>query len=213
MSSNTTTTTPAAVQEATYVRKIAFTAMFGAIAGILMNFDFPLPFAPNFYKLDFSEVPVLIGAFAFGPVVGALTELVKILVHFVLKGTQTAGIGELANYLIGISFAVPAGFIYRRSKTRKSALIGMAAGTVIMCAVGCLVNAYILLPTYAAAFKMPVDALIEMGHAVNASVNSLFGFVMLCVAPFNLLKGVIVSIMTFLLYKRISRFVKGAATN
>ena len=189
---------------------IAFVGIFGAIAGVLMFFEFPLPFAPSFYKLDFSEVPVLIGSFSLGPLAGVLIELIKILIHLVLKGTSTAGVGELANFIIGCSFVVPAGIIYLAYKTRKTAIIGMMAGTLIMTVIGCFVNAFVLLPTYAVAFHMPIDTLIGMGTAVNPRINSLLTFALLAVAPFNLFKGVLVSVITFLLYKRVSGLIHRA---
>ena len=185
-------------------KQIAFVGMFGAIASVLMFFEIPLFFAPSFYKIDLSEVPVLIGTFALGPVAGIAIELVKILIHLVVKGTSTAGVGEVANFVIGCAFLLPAGLIYKMKKCKENALIGMVAGTVAMIIAGCLVNAFVLLPTYAAAFGMPIEALIEMGTAVNKSVTDLFSFAMLCVAPFNLVKGIVVSAITFLLYKRIS---------
>ncbi|HUM83560.1 MAG TPA: ECF transporter S component [Lachnospiraceae bacterium] len=192
------------------IRSIAFIGMLSAIATILMFIEFPLPFAPSFYQMDLSELPVLIGAFAFGPAAGILIELVKVLLHLVIKGTQTAGIGDLANFVIGCSFVVPAGLIYHFHKTKRDAVAGMATGTLVMVAVGSLMNAFVLLPVYAKAFGMPIDSLVAMGSAVNANVKDLFGFVMLCVAPFNLLKGAVVSILTFFLYKRISGIIKGA---
>ena len=193
------------------IRRLAFIGMFSAIAAVLMFLEFPLPFAPPFYKLDFSDIPVLIGTLAFGPVTGMICEFVKILVKTVIKGTSTAFVGELANFAIGCALVVPAGIIYKMKKTRKSALISLLAGTLVMTVAGCFINAYVMLPTYAAAFHMPIDELVKMGTAVNANVTNLFTFVMLCVAPFNLLKGVADSILTFLLYKRISRLIKTAA--
>jgi riboflavin transporter FmnP len=190
------------------VQDIAFIGMFGAVASVLMFLEFPLPFAPSFYELDFSEVPVLIGSFALGPVAGILIELIKILIHLVIKGTHTAGVGEVANFIIGCALVLPAGFIYRLRKNRKRALIGMAVGTLTMTAAGCLINAFVLLPTYAAAFGMPMEALIDMGNAVNHSVHDLATFAILCVGPFNLLKGVLVSVVTMILYKRISGLIK-----
>ena len=115
-------------------RTVTQIAMLGAIAGILMNLEFPLPFlAPTFYQLDFSEIPVLVGSFAMGPIAGVLIELVKILVHLVTKGSMTAGVGDVANFIFGCTFAVPAGLIYRYKsvKSRKHAVIGMAVGTVL----------------------------------------------------------------------------------
>ena len=182
--------------------------MLGAIATVLMLFEIPLPFAPSFYEIDFSEVPVLIGCFSMGPLAGALIELVKIVLNFIINGTVTAGVGEVANYIIGCSFCVPAALIYKLNKTKKGALSGLVVGTVFMTILGCFVNAYILLPTYAAAFKIPIDGLIEMGTAVNANINSLFTFVMFAVVPFNLLKGVLDSIIVMAIYKKISPILK-----
>lgn len=186
------------------VRTIVQAGMLGAIAVVLMLFEIPLPFAPSFYEIDFSEVPVMIGTFAIGPVAGAAIELVKILLNFIINGTTTAGVGEVANFLIGCALVVPAGIIYRRKRTRTGAIIGMATGTVFMTLIGCLLNAYVLLPAYATAFQMPIDALVAMGTAVNGSIDSLFTFVAFAVAPFNLLKGVLVSLIVFLIYKKIS---------
>ena len=186
------------------VRTIVQAGMLGAIAVVLMLFEIPLPFAPSFYEIDFSEVPVLIGTFAMGPVAGAAIELVKILLNFIINGTTTAGVGEMANFLIGCALVVPAGIIYRRKRTRTGAIIGMATGTVFMTLIGCLLNAYVLLPAYATAFQMPIDALVAMGTEVNGSINSLLTFVAFAVAPFNLLKGVLVSLIVFLIYKKIS---------
>lgn len=186
------------------VRALVNIAMLAAIAVILMLFEIPLPFAPSFYEIDFSEVPVMVGCFAMGPFAGALIEFVKILLNFVFTGTDTAGVGELANFIIGCSLCVPAGLIYRRKRTRTTALVGMIVGTLAMTVIGCLVNAYVLLPTYAAAFGMPLDALVEMGTAVNPNITSVATFVIFAVAPFNILKGVLVSAIVFLIYKKIS---------
>lgn len=190
-------------------KRLVKIAMLGAVASVLMFFEFPIPFiAPPFYEMDLSEIPVLIGAFALGPSAGALIELIKILVKLLLKGTSTAFVGDIANYVIGCAFVVPAALIYKKHKTKKNALIGMVAGTVFMAAVGCFINAYILLPTYAAAFGMPIDTIIEMGTAVNANITNIFTFVVIAVAPFNLIKGFLVSLITMLLYKHISPLIK-----
>ena len=198
----TLTNADAKIQPKLGVKALVQIGMLSAIAVVLMMFDIPLPFAPTFYKIDLSEVPVLVGCFAMGPMAGVLVELVKILLNLVLTGTQTAGVGEIANFIIGCSFCVPAGLIYRRNRTRKSALIG--TGTVLMIVIGCFVNAFVLLPTYAAAFGMPIDALVGMGTAVNSHITSLSTFVMFAVAPFNLVKGIVVSLIVFLIYKKIS---------
>ena len=190
-------------------RYMAFVGMFGAIAAILMFFEVPLPFiAPVFYKLDFSEVPVLIGTFALGPVAGFLIEALKIVIILIIKGTSTAFVGELGNFAVGAALFLPAGLIYRKMKTRKGALIGMIVGTAVMVLVGSFFNAYVLLPLYAAAFG-GVENIVAAGTAVHSAVNSVAGFVALCVAPFNLIKGIITAAVTLVLYKRISGLIKG----
>lgn len=192
----------------TKVRMMAQIGMLAAIATVLMLFEIPLPFAPSFYEIDFSEVPVLVGCFAMGPLAGAIVEFIKILLNFAINGTATAGVGEIANFLIGCAFVVPAGWIYKMKRTRKGAITGMITGTIFMTIVGCFLNAFILLPTYAKAFGMPIDALVGMGSAVNSAITSLTTFVIFAVAPFNLLKGVLVSLIVFLIYKKISPVFK-----
>lgn len=202
--SNTVTRTQARISVRTTVK----IGMLAAISVVLMLFEIPLPFAPSFYEIDFSEVPVLIGAFAMGPIAGAAIELVKILLNLVITGTDTAGVGELANFIIGCSLCLPAAIVYKRKKTRKGAMIGMAAGTALMVVIGCLINAYVMLPAYSAAFGLPIDALVQMGTAVNPNITSLSTFVIFAVAPFNLLKAVLVSLVVLLIYKKISPIFK-----
>lgn len=144
-----------------------------------------------------------------GPVAGIVIEFIKILLNLVINGTDTAFVGELANFIMGCAFIVPAGLFYKWKKTKKNAVIGMACGTVLMAVVGCFVNAFVLLPAYATAFGMPVSAFVEMGAAINPAIDGLFGFVVLAVAPFNLIKGIVVSLLALLLYKHISGLLKG----
>ena len=192
------------------VRTLAQIAMLGAVATVLMLFEFPIPFiAPPFYEMDFSEVPVLVGAFAMGPVAGIAIEAIKILLNFVINGTITAGVGELANFIFGCAFLLPAALIYRKNKTRKNAIIGMAIGTVVMTVAACIINALVLLPAYGAAFGMPVDAFVQMGTSINKAIDSLFTFAVLAVGPFNLIKGIAVSAIVLLIYKRIRVILKG----
>lgn len=190
------------------VKTMTQVGMLGAIAVVLMLFEIPLPFAPSFYEIDFSEVPVLVGTFAMGPMAGVMIELVKVLLNLLINGTKTAGVGEIANFLICIAFCLPAAVIYKRRHSKKGAMVGMLGGTLVMTLVGCFLNAYILLPAYAKAFQMPMDALVEVGSAVNTNIHSLFTFVIFAVAPFNLLKGVLVSIIVMLIYKKISPLLK-----
>lgn len=206
--STTMTETREKSKERIGVRGVVQIGMLSAIAIILMQFEVPLPFAPPFYKIDFSEIPVLIGCFVMGPLAGAIVELIKVILNVVISGTTTGGVGDIANFLIGCAMCVPAGMIYKKYHTRKSALVGMAVGTVFMTVIGCILNAYVLLPVYAKAFEMPIDALVAMGTAVNHSITSLSTFVIFAVAPFNLLKGVLVSFIVFLIYKKISPIFK-----
>ena len=190
-------------------RNMVSIAMLSAVAVVLMLFEFPLPFLPPFYKIDASELPVIIGAFAMGPWAGVLIELLKNLLNLLLDGTTTAFVGEFANFLIGCSYVVPASLVYYYRKSKKNALLGLILGTVSCAVVGCLMNAYLLLPTYSKAFHMELDALIAMGTAVNKAIDSMFTFVLFATAPLNILKCGLVSVFTMLIYKPISRILKG----
>lgn len=130
--------------EKTKVNKLVIMAMLSAVAVVLMYFDFPLVFlAPGFYKLDFSEVPVLIGSFLLGPCAGVIIEAVKVLLHMCLKGTTTAFVGDFANFILGCAYVVPAAVIYHLHKTKKMAVVSLIAGGVILIISGTLLNAFI----------------------------------------------------------------------
>lgn len=189
-------------------RKIAVIGMFSAIAGILMVLEFPVPFAPEFYKLDFSEIPALIGAFAFGPVAGVMIEFCKVALKILIKGTTTAFVGDLANFVVGCSFLLPASIIYMCRKTKKTALIGSAAGTVCMTVFGTIFNAVYLLPKFSQIYGLPLDVIIGMGTAVNHAITDITTLVIFSVAPLNLLKGAAVSTVTMLVYKKLSPILK-----
>lgn len=190
-------------------RNMVSIAMLAAVAVVLMLFEFPLPFLPPFYKIDASELPIIIGAFAMGPWAGMLIELIKILLNLLIDGSTTACVGEFANFLIGCSFAMPASVMYYRKKSKKNAVLGLIIGTVTCAVVGCLLNAYLLLPAYSKAFKMDIEALIAMGTAANKAIDSMFTFVLFATAPLNILKCSLVSVITMLIYKPISRILKG----
>ena len=195
--------------EKTKVNKTVIMAMLSAIAVILMYFDFPIPFiAPGFYKIDFSEIPVLIGSFMLGPCAGVIIEAVKVILHFCMKGTTTAFVGDFANFILGCMYVVPAAIIYHTKKTRKMAMISLIAGGVILVIAGMLLNAWYLLPKYSELYGIPLDVLIAMGTKVNASITDVFSFVALAVAPFNILKALIDGIVTVILYKYLSHQLK-----
>lgn len=183
---------------------VAKVGVLAAVAAVLMTLEFPLWFAPGFYELDFSEVPILLATFSLGPAAGAMTELVKILINLVLRGTDTAGVGEFANFLIGCSLIVPAGFIYKRNKTFKNAILGLFVGTVTLAVVGAFLNYYLLLPLFSNIYGAPIQAFIDMGNAVNPAITDMKTLILYAVVPFNLFKGLVVSAMVLLIYKKLS---------
>lgn len=183
---------------------VAVVSVSAALAGLLMLLELPLPFlAPGFYKLDLSELPVMICSFYLGPMAGVLTEFLKILIKLIFKATSTAFVGELANFAVGCAFVLPAAMVYHRKKTRTTALLGLLTGTVVLTAFGSFFNAVYLLPAFSALYGMPLDVIIGMGTEINAHITGVTSFVMLAVAPLNLIKGLVISVLTLLLYKRI----------
>ena len=183
---------------------ISYTAIFSAISGVLMLMEIPLFFAPGFYKLDISEMPVLICTFYLGPVAGVTAEMLTVMVKLLIKGTSTAFVGDFANFVVGCSFILPASIIYHARPGRKTAIIGMGVGTLVLTVFGSLFNGFYLIPKFAVLFGMPMDAIVAMGTKVNAAITDVWTLVAFAVVPFNLVKGVAVSALTFLLYKRIS---------
>ncbi|MGN0432022.1 MAG: ECF transporter S component [Lachnospiraceae bacterium] len=190
-------------------RMIAVVGMFSAIATVLHILDFPLPFAPDFYKVDFSELPVMIGTFAFGPVAGVLIEFCKILLKLMIKGTSTAFVGDLANFVVGCSLLLPASAVYEFCKSKKGAIAGCIAGTLCMTVFGSVFNGIYLIPKFVEMYGMPsVDTIIQMGSKINGAITNLPTFVCFAVAPLNLLKAGVVSLITMLIYKPLSPIIK-----
>lgn len=187
-------------------RRVSIIGICAAIATVLHVLDFPLVFlAPEFYKLDFSELPVLLCGFYLGPSATVVCEGVKILLKLLVKGTSTAFVGDLANFVVGCSFVLPATIFYHAHKSKHSAIIGLALGTLSMTILGSAFNAVYLLPKFSELYGIPLDAIIAMGTAIRGGVKGVSTFVMLCVAPLNLVKGTVVSVLTMLLYKRVAR--------
>ena len=184
-------------------RTVSYIAMFSAIAAVLMLIEIPLFFAPSFYEIDLSEIPILICTFYLGPVAGVVCEFLKILLKLMIKGTSTAYVGDFANFFVGCALVLPASIIYHAKKTRKMAIIGLITGTAVMTIFGSFFNAVYMLPKFSQLFGMPMDVIIGMGTAVNGAINSVSTLVLFAVVPFNLLKGVLVSFLTLLLYKRV----------
>lgn len=186
-------------------RRICVISLSAAIAAILYMMDFPLPFlAPGFYKLDLSELPVMLCGFFLGPSAAVVCEGGKVLLKLLLKSTSTAFVGDLANFVVGCSFVLPAAIWYHIRKSRHSALAGLILGTLCMTVFGSLFNAVYLLPKFAQLYGMPLDAIIAMGSEIWSGVRNISTFVLLCVAPLNLVKGALVSLLTMLLYKKVA---------
>lgn len=189
------------------VHRLTVTAMLSTVAFVLMFLDFPIPFLiPPFVKMDFSELPALLAAFSLGPVYGVVVCLVKNLVHFITM-TTTGGAGEICNFLLGACFALPAGAIYQRMKTRKGALTGVLVGAVVMAALSVPLNYYISYPVYTKF--MPIDAIISMYQQIRPSTNGLLECLVIFNAPFTLLKGLLTTVLCFLVYKPLSPILHG----
>lgn len=174
-------------------------AVLAAVAAVLFMIEIPVI---AFYKLDVSNLPALLGAFSMGPVAGMMILFIKSLLG--LLHSTSGGVGELADFIAGVAYVLPAALLYRRSKSRKSALIGMAVGTLCLVMVSVVVNWLILIPFYMDVYGMPMESVIGMATKVLPFVDTELKLLLCVTAPFNLLKGVVLSLLTFLLYKRLS---------
>ncbi|MBQ6425425.1 MAG: ECF transporter S component [Clostridia bacterium] len=184
------------------------TAVLSAVSFVLAFFEFPVPLSPSFARMDLSDFPALIGAFAFGPMAGVMIELIKNLLQ--VFSSSTGGIGELANFLIGASYVSTAGWIYQRNRSKKTAWIAGIAGSIVMGFVAALANYYILLPLFEQF--LPVDRLIASFMEFMPFIQTKADIVLFNALPFNLLKGLIISAFTMLVYKRLSPLLKGTKT-
>jgi riboflavin transporter FmnP len=181
-------------------------AILSSICYVLMFLQFPIPaLFPDFLKIDISDVPAILGGMALGPVAGITIELIKNILQ-ALTNTQTGGVGELANFLIGGSFVLVTSVIYRRKKDLKGSIIALILGTIFMTAVGALANYYILIPFY--TNFMPMEAIIGMGSELNPKIVDLPTYILWMVAPFNIIKGILMSIIIVLIYKKVEPILK-----
>ena len=182
-------------------------AMLSVIGFVLMYFQLPLTFvAPPFMKLDISDLPVLMGAFTMGPVYGIIIAALKNLMHIIFKGTMTAGVGELSNFIISSTFALVSSYIYRKHRTYKGAVLAMTVGVVAMTILAMASNYFVVFPLYGKV--MPMDAIIAMGSAITPKITGLFTMMLYSVLPFNLIKGFTTSAVMMLVYKKISPLFK-----
>lgn len=188
------------------VRMITMTALLAAISFILAYFEFPVPLSPSFARMDLSDFPALIGAFAFDPVSGVMIELVKNALQLI--STSTGGVGELGNFLMGASYVLTAGLIYKFHKTKTTAWIAGIAGSVVMGIVAALANYFILLPLFEQF--MPLEQLIASFGKFIPFIQTKLDVVLYNAFPFNLLKGIAITIVTMLVYKRLRPILKGS---
>ena len=189
------------------VRVLTGTAMLGAVAAVLMYLEFPIPIMPAFVKLDVSELPALIASFAYGPVSGILVCLIKNLIK--LPSTSTAAVGELFNFVMGALFVGVAGLIYKRTKTRKGAIVGALLGALVMAVVSVPYNYFIVYPAYVVMYHLPLDAIIGMYQAINPNVNGLLACLLVFNLPFTFVKGALDAALCFLVYKPLSPILHG----
>ena len=190
-----------------HIRKLVMTALMAALSSVLMFFSFNVPLMPSFIKMDLSELPALIAAFAMGPLSGATVCLVKNLVN--LFFTTTGGVGELSNFLLGVFFVVPAGIIYRLRPRLSGAVIGSVTGALLMAVLSVFSNYYVVYPIYTAF--IPMDAIIGMYQAINPSVKNLWQCLLVFNMPFTFIKGMVSAVITMAVYKKITPLINGKA--
>ena len=196
------------------IYKVTLTAMLSAIAFALMFIEFPVPVMPSFIKFDISDLPPLFACFALGPVYGVIAELIKNILHIIVKGTTSAGVGELSNFLLGAVFCLVAGFIYKSDKNKKRAVIGCIAGALAMGIICLPINYFIVYPAYVKFYKMPLEAIIGMYQAILGPVatiptkNALFNCLLIFNVPFTFIKGLVDALICILIYKPLSVVIK-----
>ena len=180
-------------------------AILSAVAFALNYIEFPVPLFPAFLQLDFSDIPALVGAFAIGPLAGVVIEFIKNILHLIFKWNIGSPVGELANFIVGIALVGTAGYIYKKKKTKQNAIKAMTIGILVMAAAGGIMNYFLLLPFYSRF--MPIESIIQMGAVVNERITSLKDLVIYAIIPFNIFKGLIISVVTALLYKKLSPII------
>ena len=196
------------MQKSLSIKNITRIAILGTLGAFLMLIDFPIFIAPSFYKLDISDLPCLIGAFAMGPIPAAFIQIVKILLKLLLKPTSTAFIGEIAAFINSGIFCISAAIVYNKNRTKLGAKKAMFVASILAVIIGSLANYYFIIPAYCELYGMPLETIIGLGNAIFPIINSKFSFVLCCVVPFNIIKVCIVDILTMLLYKHISPLLR-----
>ena len=191
-------------------RTITMTALLAAISYVLAFLEFPVPLSPSFARMDLSDLPALIGSFAFGPVTGVMIELIKNILQ--LLSTSTGGIGELANFLMGASYVLVAGFIYKYKKTKKMAMWACVISSVVMGIAAAIVNYFILLPLFETFmpldFEFPVPLSPSFGEFLPF-IKTKLDVVLFNALPFNILKGLVIGAIAMMIYKKLTPILKG----
>lgn len=189
------------------INRLVKVAVLSVIAFLLMFLEFAVPIFPSFLKIDISDLPALIGTFALGPVAGISIEFLKNILHGIFAG-QTAFVGELANFIVGTVLVVTAGFIYKARKTKKSAVLGLISGTITMSIAAGLINYFVLLPLYQRAFNFPISQMVAIAGKINGNITDVWTLILLSIVPFNLIKGCVLTVITLLIYKKVSIILK-----
>ncbi len=180
-------------------KELVTIAVLSGMAFVLQFLKTPLPIFPVFLEIDLADMPAVFGAILLGPLAGLFIELVKNLLQ--LPFTSTGGVGELANFLVGTALVLPIGIVMRKNKSGRMFIIGAICGIITMAIVGALSNLYITLPFYAKIMETEVTAFVGMATAIFPSIDTLSEFILLSIVPFNILKGTIISIVGYILYK------------
>lgn len=190
------------------VKVMVFMALFGAIATVLMLFEFPIPFVPVFIKFDFSDMPIIIAGFMYGPLAAFGSASVKILLNLLLNGTDTMFIGELSNFVLTLIYALPASIIYLKVKNKKVAEKGLIVSILAVSICAVLSNLFIMFPLYGSLMGLSMDAIVGMASAVNPLVSNAMTMMIFAILPFNLFKYTVESLLVLVVYKRISHLLK-----
>ena len=189
-------------------KKIACVGLFSAVGGALAIIEIPLPFLPGFYLLDLSEIAGMMAAFLLGPVAGVVVEFIKTVLHILLHGTHSAFVGDFASFVLGCAYIIPASFIYLWKKTKRNALTGLITGALVLVVFGAFFNAFYLIPKFATLYGVDMDSIIAMGTAINPAIKDLGTLIAFATVPFNVLKGLIITVIVFLIYKPLSRLYR-----
>lgn len=186
------------------LRRMTVAGLFGAIAFVLMFFSFGIPVLSPFAEFDLSALPELIGGYVLGPIGAVYITVIKLLLKLLFQGTSSMFTGEVQNLILSISYVLPAILYYRKNRTKKGAVIGLAIGSILSIVMAVLTNLYLIFPAYIKLYGMNWDGIIEICTAANPMITSIPTFVAFSVIPFNVISRLVSSVITILVYKKIS---------